>query len=56
MPTHRNPVSKKKNKNTKNKKNAYVLVLSYTVLALMILRNDTMFAWYHDMRGSVQKL
>ena len=51
MATPRNPVSKKKKK--KNKKNAYVLVLSYTVLALMILRNDTMFAWHHDVRGSV---
>ena len=49
-------LSQRKNKTTKNQKNAYVLVLSYTVLALMILRNDTIFAWYHDVRGSVQKL
>jgi hypothetical protein len=49
-------LSQRKNKTTKNQKNAYVLVLSYIVLALMILRNDTIFAWYHDVRGSVQKL
>jgi hypothetical protein len=49
---HPETLSQKKKKK-KNKKNAYVLVLSYTVLALMILRNDTMFAWHHDVRGSV---